>query len=170
MTTVLHERPYGKEIKSFLSRKKRHTKNQDSNFLQLVLAIDSVSAPILFRRERLSQHLKRFFFKNRAMHFHFNITTVIGSIKRNKLNFSSIEINKPLPAPVYSASQISFKFRSQPQLLVPIRCLFTLRSYNRIESSIISISSNLTKNTIKKVITLQQEKYMTKCSLDELQH
>ena len=42
-------------------------------------------------------------------------------------SFSSIEINKSLPASVHSVSQIKFKFRSQFQLLPKIRCLMTFR-------------------------------------------
>ena len=44
-----------------------------------------------------------FFFKNRTIHFHVNGIRVIRPVKRKKLSFSSIEINKPLPASVYGA-------------------------------------------------------------------
>ena len=34
------------------------------------------------------------------MHFHINSVSVIRLAKRNELSFSSIEVNKPLPASV----------------------------------------------------------------------
>ena len=37
-------------------------------------------------------------------HFHINSTSTIRPVKRNQLSFSSIEIFKPLPAPVHSIS------------------------------------------------------------------
>ena len=40
------------------------------------------------------------FLKNRPIHFNINSTSVIRPVKQNQLSFSSIEINKPLPAPV----------------------------------------------------------------------
>ena len=69
-------------------------------------------------------------------------------VKQNQLSFSSIEINKPLPAQVHSPSQIRFKFRSQFQLLPQI--------------SSISTDSNITDNIIRKVINVQQKKCRTK--------
>ena len=117
MTTVLHAWSYGRfiEIQSNLMRKKLHRTSQGSNFLRSSFRKrDSVRALIQFRRESEPKHLKRWFFlKNRSIHFHTNSTSVIRPIKRNQLSFFSIEINKPLPAPVYSVSQIRFKFRSQ---------------------------------------------------------
>ena len=62
---------------------------------------NDVRAPIQFSRERQLQLLKRWFFlKNRPIHFHINSTSVIRSVKGNKLRFISTEINRPLPAPV----------------------------------------------------------------------
>ena len=90
------------EIQSNLRRKKLHRTNQGSNFLGGSFNNrDNVRAPVQFRRESQPQHLKRWFFlKNRPIHFHINSTSVIRPVKRNQLSFSSIEINKPLPAPV----------------------------------------------------------------------
>ena len=45
-----------------------------------------------------------FFLKNRLTHFHINSNIVIRPTKRNQFSFSSIEINKLLPAPVHSLS------------------------------------------------------------------
>ena len=87
---------------------------------------------------------------NMLIHFHINSTSVIRPSQTNHLNFSSIEINKPLPAQ-------STVFRSQFNLLPQIGCLITLK----IESSIISIDSNTAENIIKKVIHLQQDKCRT---------
>ena len=50
--------------------------------------------------------------KNRTIHFHINGTSV-SPVKLNELSFSSIEITKPLPAPIHSVLQIRFKFRNQ---------------------------------------------------------
>ena len=41
---------------------------------------------------------------NRPIHSYNNNTSVIRPVKWNQFNFSSIEINKPLPAPVFSVS------------------------------------------------------------------
>ena len=74
----------------------------------------NVRAPIHFRRKSQLQHLKKWFFlKNRPIHSHINNTSVNRLVKWNQLSFSSIEINKSLPAPVHSVWQIRFKFRRQ---------------------------------------------------------
>ena len=121
ITRVFQARPYGRiiEIKSNLSRKKLHRTNQGSNFLEGCFSNrDNVRDPIQFRRERQPQYLKRsFFLKNRPIHSHINSTSVITLVKRNQMSFSSIEINKPFPAPVHSISYTRFKF-SKPVLVV----------------------------------------------------
>ena len=103
MTKVFHAWPNGRytEIQNNLRRKKPHKMNPGSNFLGGSFSNrDNVRASIQFRRESQPQHLKRWFFlKNRPIHFHINSTSVIRLIKRNQLSFSSIEINKSLPAP-----------------------------------------------------------------------
>ena len=161
MKAVFHKWPYGRfiEIQSNLRRKKLHRTNQGSNFLGGSFRNrDNVRAPIQFRRESQPQHLKRlFFFENRPVHFHVNSTSVIRPVKRNQLSFSSIEVNKPFLTPVHSISQIRFKFRSQFYLLPQIRCLMAFR----IESSIISIDSNVINNIIRKIINVYQEKCRT---------
>ena len=122
---------------------------------------DNVKVPFQFRRETESQHLdltRQFFFENRPIYLHITSTRVIRLVKQNMLAFSSIEINNLLPAPVYSVSQVRFKFRSQIQLLPQIRCLITLR----VEFSIISVASNITKNIIRKAVNIYQENYWTK--------
>ena len=130
MTTVFHTWLYGRftENQSNLRRKKPHRTNQGSNFLGGSFSSrDNVSATIQFRIENQRQHLKRcFLFKNRPFHIPINRISVIRPIKRNKLSFSSIEINNPLPAPVLSVSKIRFNFSYQLSLLPHIRCLITL--------------------------------------------
>ena len=74
------------------------------------------------------------------------------------MSFLTIEINKPLLTSVHSVLQIKFNFRSQFKLLPQIRWLITLR----IESSVISVDSNITDNIIKKVINVEQEKCRNK--------
>ena len=89
------------EIQSNLRRKNFIEPNKASIFLEAVLATDNVRAPIQSRRESQSQHLKiSFFHKNKPIHFHINSISVIRQVKQNWLSFSSIEINKPPPAPV----------------------------------------------------------------------
>ena len=152
MTIVFHAGPYGRFIGIHCNfrGKKLLRANQGCNILRSSFSNrGNERAPIHSRRESQPQHLKRrFFFKNRPIHLHINSTSVIRLVKRNYLSFSSIEINKPLPAQVRSVSWIRFKFRSQFQLLPQIRCLITLRP----ETSIISIGSNITDNIIRKVI------------------
>ena len=98
-----------------------------------------------------------FFLKNRPIYFYINSTNVIRPVKRNQLRFYSIEINKLLPAPAYSASWIRFTFRSQLQLLPQIRCLIILRA----GSSIFSIDSNVTDN-IKKQCNTEKRRNKSK--------
>ena len=120
---------------------------------------DNVRALIQFRRESQPQYLNScFFLKNRPIHFHISSTIVNRPVKQNQLSFSSIGINKPLPTPVHSVSQIRFKFRNQFQLLPQIRCPITLR----VESSISNIDSNITYNIIRNVINVQQKMCRTK--------
>ena len=78
--------------------------NQDSNFLGSSFnSRDIVRVSVQVKRESQPQYLKRwFFFKNRPNYFHINSTSVIRLVKQNQLSFSSIEINKPLPALVHS--------------------------------------------------------------------
>ena len=108
MTIVFHAWPNVRltEIQSNLRRKKRHRTNQGSNFLGGSFSNrNNVRASIQFGRERQPQHLKRrIFLKNRPIHFHINSTSLIRLIKQNQLSFSSIEINKPIPAPIHSVS------------------------------------------------------------------
>ena len=100
--------------------------NQGANFIKYNFSNgDNLRVPIQIWRERQSHHLKRWFFlKNRPIHFNCNSTGVIRLVKQTSLSFSSIEINKPLPAPV----QVSSKFRSQLYLLPQIWCLTTLKA------------------------------------------
>ena len=119
--------------------------NQGSNFLGDSFSNrDNVRASIQFRTDSEPQHLKRWFFlKNKPINFHVNRASVTRLIKWNQMSFSSIEINKPLLPPVQClVNQI------QVQLLPQIRCLITVR----VKSSIISIYSNITDNTVREVI------------------
>ena len=69
---------------------------------------DNKRAPIQFRRESQPPYLKKsFFLKNRPIHYQINSTNAFRLVKRNWLSFSSIEINKPLPALVLSVSHRS---------------------------------------------------------------
>ena len=88
------------QIAMFMQYKYNNMSNLMKEFTR-GLKRNDVRTPIQFSRERQLQHLKRWFFlKNRPIHFHINSTSVIRSVKGNKLSFTSIEINRPLPAPV----------------------------------------------------------------------
>ena len=106
MTTVFPARPFGRfiEIQSNLRRKKLHRANQGSNFLRRSFSNrDNLRAPIQFRRERQTQHRKRWLFlKSRPIHFHINSTKVIRPVKQNQLSFFSIETNNSFTIPVNS--------------------------------------------------------------------
>ena len=92
MTTAFQVKPYVIfiEIKGNIRRKKLHR-----------LKRGNVRALIQFKRERLSQHLKSWFFNNRSIHLHLNSMRVIRLAKKKQVEFST-EIGKPFPAPVYS--------------------------------------------------------------------
>ena len=95
MKTVFHPRLYGRfiEIQSNHRRNKLHTTNQGSNFLGGTFSNrDNVRAPIQFIRERLPQHLKRWFFlKNRLINFHTNSTHVNKPIKKKSWAFPELK-------------------------------------------------------------------------------
>ena len=74
------------------------------------------------------------------------------------MDFSSIKINKLLHAPVYSVSLIKLKLKKQLFLLSQVRCL--VKPW--LESTIISIDSNITDNIMRKVINALQEKCTTR--------
>ena len=88
--SIPHARPYVKlvEIKSNLRRKK--------NF------IERIKDPILLKAYSSNRDNvgARFFFKSRAIHSYINSTRDIETVKC----FSSIEMNKPFPAPVHNIS------------------------------------------------------------------
>ena len=108
------------------------------------------------RGETKPKHLiKRWiFFKNRPIHIHIDKTRFIGAIKWNKLSFSSIEINKPLPPPDHSFLQVRFKFKfGQLWLLPQIRRLITFG----VVSNFFSIDINITDN-ISKVINAYRKR------------
>ena len=87
MTRVFCTWVYGRfiEIQSNLRREKIHRTIQGSNFLGGSFSNrDNVGAPIRFRREGQSRHLKKLFFlKNRPIHFYINTTSVIRLVKWN---------------------------------------------------------------------------------------
>ena len=93
-------------------------------FLKAVLTIETMwELPIQFRREKQSRHLKRWFFLKKTTN-PFIFTSTPDLLQRsNKLSFSSIEINKPLPA---LASQVRFHLRIQLYLPPQSRYLITL--------------------------------------------
>ena len=129
MTTAFHAWAYGRfiEIQSKLRRIKFYRTNQNFDFLagSSFSNRDNIRPPIQFRRASQPQHLRRWFsHKNRPIHSHINSTSVIWPVKLNQLSFFSIEINKPIPAPVHSLSKIRFKFRNQFYLVFTNRFIF----------------------------------------------
>ena len=151
MTTVFHAWPYGRfiEIQSNLRRKKLHRTNQGSNFLGGSFSNrDNIRAPIQFGEESQPSILNIVFPQEQIHPSSNQQHQCYQTSPKNGLSFSNIENNKALPAQIHSVLQIRFKFRSQFQLLPQIRYLITFR----VESSIISIDSNITYNIIRTVI------------------
>ena len=102
MTAEFYAWPYGRfiEIQSNLRRKKLQRPNQGSNFLGGSFSNrDNVRPPNpIWKGKSAPASQKIIFLKNRPINFHINSTSVIRLVKQNELSFSSIEINKPLPA------------------------------------------------------------------------
>ena len=113
MTTVFGTWSYGSfiKVKSSLRRKKVHRMNQGSHFLKSSFSNrDSVRAPIQFRRERQSQHhfFKKMILLQEQIHPFLHQQHQSSKLfKRTKLSFSSIEINNPLLAPIYSVHRLN---------------------------------------------------------------
>ena len=83
--------------------------------------------------------------------FHINSTSALRLVKRNKLSFSSFEINKPLLAPRQCfVDEISVQ---QPTLVVATNQMPD--HILRVERSIISIDNNITDNILRKIINVQ---------------
>ena len=111
--TLFHTWLYGRftEIQNNLRRKKLHRINQCSNFLgDSFISRDNIRAPIQFRRE--SQPQKIIFPQKQTHPFSHQQHQSFRPAELNQLSFSNSEINKPLPAPACSVSQVRFKFRS----------------------------------------------------------
>ena len=127
----------------------------------------TIRAPIQFKRGRQLQLLKVYSSRT-DIHFHINSTIDIRPVKRNKLSFSSTEINKQLPTLVYNSSQIKLKFRSQLQLIPQFRWLLKLRLEYQHQQR-----QQYYKNIIRKVSNVKQEvgkeQYQER-SPEELQH
>ena len=107
MTTVLHTWLYGRfiEIQSNLRREKLRRPNQGSSFLGGSFSNrDNVRAPIQLRRESQPQHLVRDDFSSSIDQSIFTSISPVFLDQSNETSFSSIEINKPLSAPVHGVS------------------------------------------------------------------
>ena len=96
MTTTLPARPCRRFIKiqSNLRRKKLHRTNQGSNFLGGSFSNrNNVRTSIQFRKERQPQHLKRrFFVRNRPIHFHMKGISVLRLVKQSKMSFPAFKL------------------------------------------------------------------------------
>ena len=176
MATALHARQYGRFIQRYRAitreRKLFQGTNKTFNFAEGSFSYNSsIRVLIQFRRKIQTQHPKGSFFTQEQTHsFSHQQHSVIKTVKQNKLSFSSIEVNKPLPAHFQSVWQITFKLRSQFQLLSQIRCLIALR----VVRSIIGADSNITDENIRKVVNVQQENCRTRngalrnCSINQI--
>ena len=147
--TVFEARPYGRftEIQSNLRRKKLHKTNQGSSFLGCCFSNrNNVRAPIQFRRERESQHLKRWFFF-KSFHFHIISTKIIRLAKWNQLSISELKSTS------HFLPQSTVSRRSDSSSGTNCSCCYRSDAWShlRVESSIISIDSNITDNIIRKV-------------------
>ena len=117
---------------------------------------DNIRTPIQFRVQRESQHLKKWYFlNNRTINININDTRVTTPVKQNKLRFSNIEINKPLPA--YNVSKVRFNLEANSSCGHKL-CLITLK----VKCSIISMDNNITDSIIRKFINAYLEKSRTK--------
>ena len=58
----------------------------------------------IYKKKSTPASLKMIFPQEQTIHFHINSNSVIRPVKWKQLRFSSIEINKPFPAPVHSIS------------------------------------------------------------------
>ena len=105
-------------LKCNLRSKKLRRTNQRYHFLEgSFINRDNATAAIQFRRERQPWYLKNDFFSRTHPSTFTSIAPVSNPLvsvskaplKRIKMTFIRIEINKPLPAPVYSVSWIRFK-------------------------------------------------------------
>ena len=126
MPTVFHARPYDRfmEIKSILRRKKLYRTNRGSNFLGgSFRAIETMSEPQSNLKDKGSSSILNYDFSSKRdpSIFNINSTRVTRPVNRNKLSFSSIEINKPLTAQDHSVSSVRLKLRRQLYLLLKIR-------------------------------------------------
>ena len=117
---------------------------------------DNIRTPIQFRVQTESQHLKKWYFlNNRTINININDTRVITPVKQNKLRFSNIETNKPLPA--YNVLKVRFNLEANSSCGHKL-CLITLK----VKCSIISMDSNIIDNIIRKFINAYLEKSRTK--------
>ena len=122
VTTVLHTRAYGRFIEIQSNLRRNFTERIKAPiFLEAVLAIEieRLQESQSNLEEKVNPSILKDDFSprtDRPIHFPINSTSVIRSVKRNQFCFSSIEINKPLPAPVQClAGQIQVQ---KPILLV----------------------------------------------------
>ena len=72
-------------------------------FLEAVLAIDIMLGTQSNLEEKVISSILQYDFFSKT-YLSINGISVIRALKRNQLSFSSIEINKPLSAPVHSVS------------------------------------------------------------------
>ena len=102
------------ELQSNLGRKKLHRANQDSNFLEGSFSNrDNLRVPIQFRRESQPSVLREGFSSRTDQ----SIFTLIATVSWDQSNETSwvdisIDINKPLPAPVSHRSDSSSEANS----------------------------------------------------------
>ena len=133
MTKVLYARLDSRftEIKCNLKRIKLHRVNQGSSWFKGSISNrNNAIAPTQFKRERQRQYLKGLFsIKNRPIHLHINSNTIIGTVKRNKLEFSRIEIScSSCSWPVNITSnfvkskcQKIYSWKRRPEIILQIR-------------------------------------------------
>ena len=139
-------------IQSNLRTKKLHRMNQDTSFLGSSLNDrDNVRALIQFGKESQPQHLKRLFFiKNRPIHFHINSTSVFSQSNETKWVYPALESTS------HFLPQCTVSCRWDSSSEANSSCCHRSDAWLhlvRVESSMISIDSNITDD-IKKVINV----------------
>ena len=106
MNTVFHAWPYGRfiEIRATSGERNFIEWIKAPIFLEAVLAIETMQEPQSSLEEKVNPSILKIIFPHEQTHPRDNSTSVIRPVKQSKLSFSSIEINKPLPASVHSVS------------------------------------------------------------------
>ena len=151
MTTVFHARLGGrfKKISKCKLRRTKYKTNQNSNLRTGSFSnSDNAESPIHIKREREFKFLKRrFFIKDKTIHFRSNRTRVIWTNRWNNSSFPYTKSNKQLPTPKHNTSKVRLKFRIHLKIFPSVES--TIKFW--VEDCIISKNTNIRVNIIMKI-------------------